>query len=235
MVYHPDGKWENVYMEEGQIKIIKYCIGNWEWRGELVTRVPLEFCGNGFHPGRLISSVHFSCLCTDSMHKFVIHPPTLSENDNGACWSQLLHTLHANKPDYCTNQRSHGQPWRNTARALFACFLKLSPQKYSAWVQSILCHRRIWSAFCLTSFQSAVILIVLGKEWTKAPTGHGEAIFSKNKIKVHRARDWENKNIWLQISDLNINLQMRKQSCFKAYVTILYEIINKCSSYRDTG
>lgn len=180
-VCHPDGKWKNMCVEEGQMKIIKHCAGSWEGKGELVMWVPLELCENGFHLGRLISSVPFSCLHTVRMHKWVLHPPTSSENANalGALWTQLLHTLHAERTEYCANQHSHGQPWRNTARALFAYFLKMSPGKHSTQVQFILHHRRIWSSFCRTSFQSAVstsLFIILGKGWTKAPTGHGEAM-----------------------------------------------------------
>lgn len=130
-VCHPDGKWKFIYVEEGQMKIIKHHTGSWEWRGELFMWVPLELRGNGFHLGRLTSSVPFLCLRTVRMHKWVIHPPTSSENANapGASRTQLLHTLHANGTEDYTTQDSHGQPWRITARALFAYFLKVSTGK----------------------------------------------------------------------------------------------------------
>lgn len=145
-----DGKWKIMWKKD---------IGSWAWRGQLVMWVPhMSALWDSFHLGRLCFLMAFSCLHTVRMHKWVIHPPTFSENANAldASWTQLLHTPHANRTEYCTNEHIHCPPWRNTAIALFAYFLKLSPGKYSVQVQFILHDRRIWSSFCPTSFQSAV-------------------------------------------------------------------------------
>ena len=138
-------------------------------------------------------------------------PSTSLENANalGASWAQPLHTLHANRTEYCTNQHSHGQPWRNIVRPLLAYFFKLSPRKYSSQIQFILDHRRIWSSFCPVSFHSAIrawLFIILGMnkivhlivldEQKHPPVRVKQCYFAKTKIKVHWARDQESRRAY---------------------------------------